>query len=117
MTDRPADFVIAGARRVERVIGVTGGYPVLADGTVLDVANVIWCTGFRCGFGWIDLPVFDDQGPPVHERGIVPGQPGLHFCGLFFLHALSSETLTGMPIDARYVVDHLASIRQDAMTG
>lgn len=114
---KPADLVNAGARRVERVTGVEDGLPVLADGTLLDVANVIWCTGFRSEFDWIDLPVFDDQGRPVHDRGIVPGQPGLYFCGLGFLHALWSETLSGMPIDARYVVDHLASMRQEVMTG
>ena len=114
---KPADLEDAGARRVERVTSVKDGLPVLADGTVLDVANVIWCTGFRPGFGWIDLPVFDDQGLPVHQRGIVADHPGLYFCGLFFLHALWSETVSGMPIDAAHVVDHLASKQQDAVFG
>ena len=106
---KPGDLVAAGAHRVPRVTGVEDGRPVLADGTVLDVANVVWCTGFRPGFDWIDLPVFDDQGRPIHERGVVASQPGLYFCGLFFLHALWSETLSGMPIDARYIADHLAA--------
>jgi putative flavoprotein involved in K+ transport len=114
---KPTDLAKAGVRRVERVTSVEDGLPMLADGTALDVANVIWCTGFRPGFSWIDLPVFDAQHHPVHERGIVPGQPGLYFCGLFFLHALWSETLSGMPIDAKHVVDHLASKRQAIMTG
>ncbi|MDH3464283.1 MAG: NAD(P)/FAD-dependent oxidoreductase [Acidimicrobiia bacterium] len=114
---KPADLANAGARRVDRVTGVKDGLPVLSDGTVLDVANVIWCTGFRTEFSWIDLHVFDEQGRPVHERGIVVDQPGLYFCGLFFLHALWSETLSGMQIDARYVVDHLATKRKDVMTG
>ena len=42
--------------------GVQDGLPVLEDGRVLDVANVIWCTGFRQDFSWIDVPVFDDDG-------------------------------------------------------
>jgi putative flavoprotein involved in K+ transport len=113
---KPADLENAGTRRVDRVAGVKDGFPELADGTVLEVANVIWCTGYRPGFSWIDLPALDDQDHPVHERGIVPGQPGLYFCGLFFLHALWSETLSGMQIDAKYVVDHLATKRQDVMT-
>ncbi len=104
---KPRDLVAAGARRVERVTGVFDGKPQLADGTVLDVANIIWCTGFKPGFDWIDLPVFDDEGRPTHERGIVAGQPGFYFCGLFFQHSLWSETLSGMPIDAVHVVDHL----------
>ena len=114
---KPADLEAAGARRVPRVTGVEGGLPVLADGTVLGVANVVWCTGFRSGFSWIDLPVFDDRGRPVHERGIVSGSPGLYFCGLFFLHALWSETLSGMPIDAKHIVDHLVSRRPNVVTG
>lgn len=103
------DLMQAGAERVPRVTGVSDGKPMLDDGRVLDVANVIWCTGFHAGFSWIDLPVFDDEGRPHHERGVVPDRPGLYFCGLDFLYALGSETLPGMPRDARYVVDHLVS--------
>jgi putative flavoprotein involved in K+ transport len=108
---KPNDLVEAGAHRVPRVTGVKDGRPMLADGTVLDVKNVVWCTGFRTGFDWIDLPIFDDTGAPTHERGVVTSQPGLYFCGLFFLHALWSETLTGMPIDARYIAEHVAATR------
>jgi putative flavoprotein involved in K+ transport len=82
------------------------------DRRVLDVANVIWCTGFQPGFSWIDLPVFakeDGSKGPRHERGIVPNVPGLYFVGLFFLYALSSSLLGGVGRDAEYVVEHLAS--------
>ncbi len=106
---KPRDLIDAGAHRVARVSGVRDGLPLIADGTVLDVANVVWCTGFRPGFDWIELPVFDGEGRPNHDRGIVNTHPGLYFCGLFFLHALWSETLSGMPIDAKHVVEHLAS--------
>jgi putative flavoprotein involved in K+ transport len=106
---KPKDLTKAGVKRVDRVTGVVDGRPQLEDGTVLDVANVVWCTGFRTGFvDWIDLPVFDDDGHPDHERGIAKDEPGLYFCGLFFLHSLWSETLVGMPIDAKYVVEHLS---------
>ncbi len=97
------------SERVGRVAGVVEGKPVIDDGRALDVANVIWCTGFSPGFSWIDLPVMDDDGRPRHQRGVVADQPGLYFCGLNFLHALWSETLTGVGRDARYVVDHLVS--------
>jgi putative flavoprotein involved in K+ transport len=60
---------------------------VLEDERYLDVANVIWCTGFRPGFSWIDLPVLGDRGEPAHDRGVVPGEPGLYFVGLHFLYA------------------------------
>ena len=109
---KPHDLVDAGAHRVGRVTGVKDGKPEIDDGSTLDVANVVWCTGFRAGFDWIDLPVFDESGAPIHERGIVTDQPGMYFCGLFFLHALWSETLTAMPIDAKYIADHLERHRQ-----
>jgi len=104
---KPKDLTDAGATRVSRIAGVRDGLPETQDGKTLKVANVIWCTGFSPGFSWIDLPVFDDQGSPRHTRGVVPEQPGLYFCGLYFLHALWSETITGVPTDARYVVNHL----------
>jgi putative flavoprotein involved in K+ transport len=54
------------------------------------VANVIWCTGYRPGFSWINLPIFaDDLREPAHHRGIVASEQGLSV-GLFFLCAMSS---------------------------
>lgn len=61
-----------------------GGKPQLEDGRVVDAGVVIWATGFQPNFGWIDLPVFDGQGFPVHRRGIVEGQPGLYSWGCRF---------------------------------
>jgi putative flavoprotein involved in K+ transport len=74
---------------------------------VIEATNVIWCTGYDPGFDWIDLPVFDDDGKPRHERGVVDEVPNFYFVGLFFLHALWSETITGVQPDVRYVIDHL----------
>jgi putative flavoprotein involved in K+ transport len=104
---KPKDLVAAGAERVPRVVGAREGRPELADGRILDVSNVVWCTGYGPGFDWIDLPIFDDNGNPHQVRGVVAEQPGLYFCGLFFQHSLWSETFPGMRLDARYVVDHL----------
>lgn len=107
---RPSDLTAAGVERVARVVGVTGGQPVLEGGRVMDVANVIWCTGFSSGFpSWVDLPVLNDDGLPRHQRGVVAEQPGLFFVGLDFLHSAWSETLPGMPADARHVVEQLVS--------
>ena len=77
----------------------------------MDVSNVIWCTGFRPGCGWIDLPVFDEDGSPVHERGLVASEPGLYFLGLFFLSALTSSLLGGVGRDAERIAKHIASRR------
>jgi putative flavoprotein involved in K+ transport len=71
---KPDDLIAAGIKRVPRAASVQDGLPVLEGGRVLDVANVIWCTGFHPGFSWIDLPIFSDEmqpKEPAHQRGIV----------------------------------------------
>jgi len=84
---------------------VQHGLPVLEDGQVLDVANVIWCTGFGNGLSWIDLPIFESDGEPRHESGIAVGEPGLYFVGLHFLHAFSSTMIHGVSRDAKRIAD------------
>ncbi|MGE5814925.1 MAG: flavin-containing monooxygenase [Acidobacteriota bacterium] len=106
---KPWDLVAAGVDRTGRVAGVNEGLPVLEDGRALDVANVIWCTGFRPGFSWIDLPIFDPDGHPRHEAGVVHDEPGLYFVGLNFLYAFSSEMIHGVGRDAARIAAHVAS--------
>jgi putative flavoprotein involved in K+ transport len=102
---KPKDLAAAGVQRVPRVVGVRDGHPLLADQRVLEVANVIWCTGFAPDFSWIDLPVFgENRSEPRHHRGVVADQPGLYFVGLFFLYAMSSGFLPGVDRDAEHVV-------------
>jgi putative flavoprotein involved in K+ transport len=95
-------------QRVPRVAGVRDGKPVLEDGRVLDVANVIWCTGFHPAFSWIKLPIFDDHGLPIHERGVVTSEPGLYFAGLAFLYSASSTMIHGVSRDASFLADAIA---------
>jgi putative flavoprotein involved in K+ transport len=105
---RPADLEAAGVRRVPRTVGVRNGRPLLEDGQVADVANVVWCTGFRPAFGWIERPVFGADGYPVHCRGVVEGEPGLYFVGLPFLYSLGSSTVGGVGRDAEYIARQIA---------
>jgi putative flavoprotein involved in K+ transport len=100
---KPVDLQNANITRVPRVTGVKHGLPLLADGRALPVNNVIWATGFHHGFPWIDLPVFDEHGEPIHESGIVTGTPGLYFVGLHFLYSMSSATLIGVGRDAERI--------------
>jgi putative flavoprotein involved in K+ transport len=106
---RKSDLAAAGIERVARVTGVQDGLPLLEDGRVLDVANVIWCTGFRTDFSWIDLPAFDHDGRPLHERGVVESVPGLYFAGLIFQYSLTSDVLPNGGRDAEYVARHIAA--------
>lgn len=109
---KPKDLARAGVRRVPRVAGVRDGRPLLEDGKVLDVANVVWCTGFEPGFSWIHLPVFDGR-EPMHDRGVVASQPGLYFVGLHFLRSLSSGMIHGVGRDAEHVVRQIAARRNN----
>jgi putative flavoprotein involved in K+ transport len=109
---REQDLAAVGIERVERVAGVRDGLPVLADGRVVDVPNVIWCTGFRNDFSWIDLPVFDGDGQPQHYRGVVESESGLYFLGLVFQYSASSDVLPSRGRDARYIAKHIAKQRE-----
>ena len=91
-----------------RVVGVSQGLPLLADKRVLAVSNVVWCTGFRPDFSWIDLPGFSAQEPWRH-CGVIPSQPGLYFVGLLFLYAMSSSMIHGVGRDAERVARLIAS--------
>ena len=106
---RPKDITAAGIQRVPRTTGVRGGQPVLDDGRDLQVANVIWCTGFVPDFAWIDLPVVAADGGPMHDRGIVRSEPGLYFIGLVFLYAMASSLVGGVGRDAEHIAKHIAS--------
>jgi putative flavoprotein involved in K+ transport len=111
---KPQDLKAKGVVRVPRVRGVVGGKPVLEDGTVMDVPNVIWCTGYHPGFSWIELDVFDADGEPRHRRGVVEGETGLYFVGLEFLYAMSSTMIHGVGRDAAHVAARIAARRKGA---
>ena len=74
---RRTELDSVGVRWVDKVTGVKDGRPQLADGRSLDVANVIWCTGYDLGLSWIDLPIFEENGEPRQTSGLVDGEPGL----------------------------------------
>ena len=93
-----------GVQWVDKVVGVTNGRPRLADGSTLDVPNVIWCTGYDLGLSWIDLPIFEPNGEPRQVSGLVEGEPGLYFVGQHFQHSVSSTMIHGAGRDAAFIV-------------
>jgi putative flavoprotein involved in K+ transport len=66
------------------------------------LSTVIWTTGYALDYGWIDLPIFDEQGFPRHRRGVTD-VPGLSFLGLLWQHTQASATLFGVALDARHL--------------
>jgi putative flavoprotein involved in K+ transport len=104
-----SDLAARGVVRTEaRVEGTRDGLPQLADGTTVEATNVIWATGFRQAFDWIDLPVLGEDGWPREYRGVVDDAPGLFFCGLSFQFAFSSMLLPGVGRDADLVASRIS---------
>ena len=113
----PEELAEVGVERVyDRTVGAHDGKPVLANGRVLEVANVVWCTGFRPDFSWIEAAVNDADGWPQHQRGVVPESPGLYFVGLPFLYSAASMLIGGVGRDAAYVAKHIEKRSRVAAT-
>jgi putative flavoprotein involved in K+ transport len=105
---KPKDLASAGVVRLPRTIAVRDGRPVTEDGRVVNVSNVVWSTGYRSAFDWVELDVFDQEGQPVHNRGVT-AEPGVYFIGLFFLSSAASSLIGGVGRDASYVARQIAA--------
>jgi putative flavoprotein involved in K+ transport len=75
------------------------------------VTSVIWATGYRLDFGWVQLPVFDEWGYPRHVRGVT-SHPGLYAVGLPWLHSEPSSVIAGVGADAAHIVEDIARRRK-----
>jgi putative flavoprotein involved in K+ transport len=99
----------AGVEFVARTAGVRDGLPLLDDGTVMDVAAVIWATGYRRAHDWIDLPVLDEDAEVATDVfGTVASHPGLYRVGREFLYSFSSHQIGGVGRDAERVARRIA---------
>jgi putative flavoprotein involved in K+ transport len=90
--------------RMERASGVTASF---ADRQSVLVESVVWATGFRPDYSWLDVPVLDPGGVPIHRRGI-SAVPGLHFLGLPWLHTRGSALIGWVGRDAAHLADAVA---------
>jgi putative flavoprotein involved in K+ transport len=102
------DLANTGVRRAGRVISALDGCPILEGGQCADVSSIIWATGFRPDFSWIDANVFGDDGFPIHRRGVT-SLPGLYFMGLRFQHRLDSSLIGGAGRDAEFLAESIAA--------
>ena len=91
-----------------RAVEATGSTVTCSDGTKLDVRTLIWATGFRLDHSWIDVPVFDEAGRLIHERGVTES-PGLFFIGLPWQHTRGSSLLGFVKDDAEHLAQHSTS--------
>jgi len=102
--NKPKDFINAGIKRIPKITGIKNGLPVDENNEVIDIKNIIWCTGFYPSYSWIDIPVFKDK-EPMQDRGVVTNELGLYFVGMHFLYSLSSAMIHGAERDAEHVVN------------
>lgn len=106
-------------RQVERVgkaVGAQGDAIVLADGTRRTADAVVWATGFRPSYPWLQVPVHDESGAPIHAHGITD-VPGLAFLGLPWQRNRGSALLGWVGRDAALLAERLTAQRAYARAG
>jgi putative flavoprotein involved in K+ transport len=104
-----------GVEMKPRATGVEGRIVSFADGSTLTVDAVIWATGFRPDYTWIDLPIVGEDGRLRHRRGVTD-TPGLYFLGLTWQHTRGSALLGWVRADAEFVTRQVAA-RADGAEG
>jgi len=72
-----------------------------------NINTIIWATGYTYDFGWVRIPVFDERGRPVQQRGVTQ-RPRLYFLGLHRMHTFKSGLFSGVGGDAEYLAEHMA---------
>lgn len=108
---RPAELLRSGQLvLLPRATRAHGTVVAFTDGRTLEVRTVIWATGYRPDYGWIDVPVFDERGEPLHRRGVT-AIPGLHFLGLRWQHTTGSALLGWVRRDAAFLAEQIHQAR------
>lgn len=74
------------------------------------ITAIIWATGYTADYSWLGVDTFDNQGKPLHQRG-VSNEPGIYFLGLPWLSRRGSTFIWGVWHDAKYIADHIATQR------
>lgn len=101
-----------GVELKPRVVDVEGRTVRFEDGTEQKVDAVIWATGYRPDYSWIDLPVFDPDGRLRHRRGVTD-VPGLYFLGLTWQHTRGSALIGWVKDDAEFIAEQIAAFEDN----
>ena len=80
------------------------------------IRTIVWATGYRPDYSWLDLPVLDRKGRIRHDGGVVAESPGVYVLGLPFLRRRKSTLIDGVGDDARFLSPHLASYLDGTMS-
>jgi putative flavoprotein involved in K+ transport len=103
------DALAAGVERAPRVTAVEDGLPILEGGRRLESDTVVWCTGFKRDYTWIEFEVTGPNGYPTHTGGVAEGERGLYFVGLPFQTRFASHLIGGVGEDAAFVAGQIAA--------
>lgn len=103
------DLDNAGVERYSRVIGVMNGNPMFDDGHTARVSSIIWSTGYKPNYSWIEPDISDEKGWPLNKRGVSSRVEGLYFIGIPFQFRLTSGLTGGVGKDAKYIINHILS--------
>jgi putative flavoprotein involved in K+ transport len=97
-----------GVELKPRLVEAGGRGVRFADGSELEVSAVIWATGYRPDYSWIDLPVFDEDGRLRHRRGVTD-VPGLYFLGVTWQYTRGSALIGWVKDDAQFIAEQIAA--------
>jgi putative flavoprotein involved in K+ transport len=98
-----AELDKAGVERLPRVAGIKDEKPFLEDGRIIPVTSIVWATGYKPDFSWIDPIVTDETGWPVTKRGLSISVQNMFFIGMLFQYGLTSGLVGGVGRDAAYI--------------
>jgi putative flavoprotein involved in K+ transport len=89
-----------------RAVGADGSHVRFVDESELEVGTVVWATGYRPDYSWIEVDIFDEEGRLRHERGVTSA-PGLYFLGLTWQHTRGSALIGWVGEDAAYIAERI----------
>jgi len=82
--------------------------PAELDPARAGISTVIWTTGFRADWSWVDLPIFDGAGYPTHQRGVT-SMDGIYVLGLPWLYTWGSGRFVGVGRDAGFIAEQIVA--------
>jgi putative flavoprotein involved in K+ transport len=100
-----------GVELKPRAIRASGRTATFADGSEVEANAVIWATGYRPDYSWIDLPILDSSGRLRHGRGVTD-VPGLYFLGLTWQHTRGSALIGWVKDDAQFIAERIAALQE-----
>ncbi|MEA2240792.1 MAG: putative flavoprotein involved in transport [Solirubrobacteraceae bacterium] len=100
----------AGPSVYEPVWQPPDGPPAPLHLDAAEIGSIVWCTGFRADWSWIDVPFLDETGYPDHQRGVVRPTQGLYVLGLPWLHTWGSGRFASVSRDAQHLAGEMAAL-------